>query len=149
VFPFGRRDLARLAYYFEFDFADGRDPAGYASAMTREVHTWLRLHERDPPRLEARWRDGGFDVVDDRPCAVAGTHRLDGLEAVLYKVCDAAHPAGSLSAYGDQRSVFESIARLVDRRLLIEVDGRFLSLAVFRERPGDSEVHEAAVAQAA
>jgi len=117
--------------------------------MSREVRAWLRLHERDPPRLDARWRDGGFDVVDERPCAVADTHRLEGLEAVLYDVCDTAHPPARLTAYGDEGTVLEGLAGLVDRRLLIEADGRFLSLAVMRERPGDSEVHEAAAAQAA
>jgi hypothetical protein len=149
VFPFGRRDLARLAYYFEFDFADDRDPVRYASAMSHEVHTWLRLHQHDRPRLDARWRDGGFDLVDERPCAVAGTHRLDGLEAVLYDVCDAAHPPGKLSVYGDQAAVAESLESLLGRRLLIEADGRFLSLAVFRERPANTEAREAAIAQAA
>jgi ribosomal peptide maturation radical SAM protein 1 len=148
VFPLGRRDLARLAYYFEFDFADGRDPAEYASAMSREVHTWLRLHERDRPRLDAHWRDGGFDIVDERPCAVAGTHRLEGLEGVLYDACDAAHPPARLTDHGDARAVADAMAGLVARRLAIEADGRFLSLAVMRERPADPEAREAATAQA-
>ena len=29
VFPFGRAQLRRLAYYFDFDYADGRDPHAY------------------------------------------------------------------------------------------------------------------------
>lgn len=148
VFPLGRRDLARLAYYFEFDFADGRDPARYASAMSREVHAWLRLHEREPPRLDARWRDGGFDVVDERPAAVAGTHRLDGLEAELYNRCDTAHPPARLTEHGDESAVSEALAELVARRLAVEADGRFLSLAVMRERPSTHEAREAAAAQA-
>jgi ribosomal peptide maturation radical SAM protein 1 len=140
VFPFGRRALARLAYYFEFDFADGRDPARYTRAMGREVHIWLRQREREVPRLDARWRDGGFDVIDTRACAVAGEHRLEGAEAALYNACDTARPLARLGDMAD------AVARLVDRRLLVEADGRFLTLAVLRERPGDLEVHAAAAA---
>ena len=29
VFPLGRRELARLAYFFDFDYEDGRRPESY------------------------------------------------------------------------------------------------------------------------
>lgn len=42
VYPFSPPDLMALAYYFDFDYADGRDPAGYLGPLEREVRRWRR-----------------------------------------------------------------------------------------------------------
>src|SRR5262249_51568635 len=43
VYPMGRMDLERLAYHFEFDYADGRDPELYTVRVRRAVSQWSRL----------------------------------------------------------------------------------------------------------
>ena len=50
VFPLGRNGLARLAYYFEFDYADGRDPKSYASRVEGEVARWTSLSRQPAER---------------------------------------------------------------------------------------------------
>ncbi|MGI9517160.1 MAG: RiPP maturation radical SAM C-methyltransferase, partial [Pirellulaceae bacterium] len=44
VFPLGRRELEKLAYYFDFDYADERDPNEYLSPVIREVQLWIDSH---------------------------------------------------------------------------------------------------------
>ena len=102
---------------------------------------WLSGQSADPehrPRLDAYWRDGGFDVRDTRPCAVAAEHRLEGLEAELYALCDSATSVDALVRGSDhaEEDVVRSLEDLVTRRLVIAVDRRYLSLAVMRSRGG-------------
>src|SRR5262249_59497497 len=55
VYPFGRRELARLAYFFDFDYPDGRNPHDYISSVKAEVHNWWQAKSRssdDLPRLD-------------------------------------------------------------------------------------------------
>ena len=40
VYPLTRRGLMRLAYYFDFDHADGREPDTYIGSAGSEVHKW-------------------------------------------------------------------------------------------------------------
>ncbi len=142
VFPFGRRELGRLAYYFQFDYADGRDPYSYTQGVSRQVERWVASREPDiiePPRLDARWIDGGFDVVDTRAARTAPRIRLEELAAELYLACDSAQCLATLTrALADRVPadvVHESLTDLVEKRLMIEMDGYYLSLAVLRERP--------------
>jgi ribosomal peptide maturation radical SAM protein 1 len=141
VYPLGRRELSRLAYFFDFDYADGQRPTDYIGGVRREVERWLTVRA-DParrPRLDAVLDDeGGLTIEDTRACATKPRHRLDGVAAEIYTACDTAQTAGSLSArFADRERddiVATTLAALCDAQLTIEMDGRFLSLALFRNR---------------
>jgi ribosomal peptide maturation radical SAM protein 1 len=146
VYPFPQEVLARMAYYFEHDFADGRHPLDYAAAVVEAAETWQRLdgtvsfRQHDGP-------DGSLVLHDTRPCAVSFQRRLTGLDRELYLFCDSGrsleavvqHAAGQ----GAPRSLDPaSIRRLLDGwvtdRLMAYLDGRYLSLAL-RARQGSAE----------
>ena len=79
VFPFGRRELERLAYFFDFDYDDGRQPDEYLGALKSEVAHWWRLRlledQTARPRLDARWKTPDDVTIEDtRPCAVQRRH---------------------------------------------------------------------------
>jgi len=141
VFPFGRGDLARLAYYFDFDFADGREPETYTRRLSREVGRWWEafVAEAGRPVLDARESGGGLAIRDTRPCAVAETHRLEGLAAELYRFCDQAHPLAVIrrrfAGEAGEDEIGGVLADLVDRKLMVYTDDRYLTLAVLRDRP--------------
>lgn len=40
VYPFPAETLARLAYHFEYDYEDGRDPARYTAPLQDAVTAW-------------------------------------------------------------------------------------------------------------
>jgi len=154
VFPFGRRELSRLAYFFEFDYGDRRNPSEYTEAFSQEVQKWVASRWADPaqpPRLDAFWADGGFDIVDSRPGAVAPRFRLEGLDAELYLACDSARGLSALTSCfagkANVEQIRERLEHLLRNKLLVELDRQYLSLAVFRQRPVRLEdtVHEAAL----
>ena len=140
AFPLGRNDLARLAYYFDFDYADGRKPMDYVAPLSRAVAHWIAAHARGDggaPCLDADCDDAGFTVTDTREIAAAPRHRLDGLDAQVYLRCDTSQSlAGLESHFGAWRrsEIHNAIARLVAARLMAELDGHYLSLAVFPNR---------------
>jgi ribosomal peptide maturation radical SAM protein 1 len=142
VFPLGRRELARLAYFFDFDYEDGRKPDDYLGALKAEVSHWWRQRLLEDtaarPRLDARWTAPDEATIEDtRPCAARAVHRLSGLEARLYLAADTAGTvdgfARRLNAEADQ--VGATLERFVADKLAARMDGRYLSLAVFRNRP--------------
>jgi ribosomal peptide maturation radical SAM protein 1 len=151
AFPLGRQDLSRLAYYFEFDYADGRDPKSYASRVEREIARWTSLshqpQERQPV-LDLHREGDAVIVKDTRPCAIAPEHRLEGLAAELYLLCDNIRGLPGLlrelAARADDPAVRDVLDRLIAAGLMAEMEGQYLSLAVVRDRsarPATSVTH--------
>jgi ribosomal peptide maturation radical SAM protein 1 len=140
VYPLTRRGLMRLAYYFDFDHADGREPDTYIGSAGSEVHKWWACRTNpavDAPVLDAfENASGEFLIHDTRPCRVAPEHELKELSGALYALCDTAHSLASLvKTTGTPAAELEPVLQdLVRRKLMLEVDGQFLSLAVFRRR---------------
>jgi hypothetical protein len=142
AFPLGRKELARLAYYFDFDYADERDPMNYVRELQAEVQSWWESRSKvgiAPPQLDARWSEDGVQIEDTRKVATARYHHLTGPAARIYELCDSALSlAGLVRALGDdadETAIREILARLSESRLILEMKGQYLSLAVFRCRP--------------
>jgi hypothetical protein len=140
VFPLARRELMRLAYYFDFDHADGREPDTYIGSAGAEVHKWwsYRNKSSEPaPVLDAtEVASGEFKITDTRPCRTAGEHELHGLPGMLYAQCDTAHtlPALARSTGRPAAEIERALHELIERKILLEIDDHYLSLAVMRCR---------------
>lgn len=163
VYPLDRRDLYDLAYYFDFDYGDGRKPLEYMESATRAVASWWngkQIGSDRCPVLEARWSGDRIVVRDTRPCAVESIVTLMGTEALVFERCDTPQSvrsiAGALTM--TQNGVAEveaALAGLTARKLVIDIAGQYLTLAVFRDRPrgkGNAAAiervrHEASAAQ--
>jgi len=138
VYPFGPESLARLAYYFEFDYADGRHPPDYAGPLVAAVQSWQQLYGTMALRCDDR--PGGVLLLHDtRPCAAAFQQRLTGWERAIYLFCDVGRPldkvlALAASTGGDPPPSEPAVRRLLDRwiaeRIMARLDDRYLSLAV-------------------
>jgi ribosomal peptide maturation radical SAM protein 1 len=141
VFPLGRRDLFRLAYYFDFDHADGRDPDTYIGRVGQAVEKWWSCRAPGQPanvRLDAVEHDGALLITDTRPCAVAREHRLEQLSSRLYNLCDSGQKLETLvrKSGASEATVQASVQELTAKNLMVELDHQYLSLAVLRNRPG-------------
>jgi len=82
TYPFSDDVLARLAYYFEFDYVDRRDPAEYIKPVLDAVEKWHQLYGAVILRAWDR-PDGLLILHDTRPCAPAFQHRMTGLDREL------------------------------------------------------------------
>ena len=146
VFPLGRQDLEKLAYFFEFDYGDRRDPIAYTRALIREVQRWWACHavpDEDRPRLDLLQTEDAVLVTDSRGCAVMPRYRLEGREAEVYMLCDVAQTFTSLvrelGCHRNERQIREALDTLLNAKLMIEVEGYYLSLAVMRNRAPQGE----------
>jgi magnesium-protoporphyrin IX monomethyl ester (oxidative) cyclase len=155
VFPLGRREMSRLAYFFDFDYDDARTPEEYLAPVQRAVQAWweARMGAGEPPRLDAE-RDGERLVVTDtRPVALAERHELDGVRASVYELCDVAKTPEALlrlpALAGREPEVRAALESLVAARLMTADGGRHLSLAVFRNRSAPRRARQALEATAA
>ena len=146
VFPLGRRELSRLAYFFDYDYEDGRKPRVYVDVLRDIVNrkwwdVWFKRSPEERPRLDAHCDDRTVNITDTRDAAVAESHRLEGLAAELYLRCDSAQSLASLqkafAAAGD--AVLKTLDELFAYKLMIEMEGQYLSLAVMRTRPKPAE----------
>jgi ribosomal peptide maturation radical SAM protein 1 len=143
VFPLGRRELGRLAYFFDFDYADGMSPMEYMAGTGNEVERWKQARYRDTrARLDANIRDDGTIVIDDtRDCATTARHVLSGCSADVYLACDSVQTLSAIlrrfRARYETSELERSIKSLIDAKLVVARDEHYLGLGVLRNRPSD------------
>jgi len=132
VYPFPERVLRNLAYFFEFEYGDGRQPVDYARPLVERIEEWVA----NRARLDAYSAGEMLVIVDTRPCAPRRQHLFTGLAARVYRECDTAVKVPSLARRmdADVCEVENTVSRFVDEGLMVEMDGQVLSLAVFRNR---------------
>ncbi len=149
VYPLSAEKLAELAYFFEDETraADGSTTTKLpgASRLADVIVKWRDdFYEKfeslvpaiaaDRPQFNMHMLDDGVRITDTRPCAVRGEFELQGLDAEVFKACETAKTLDALMAalHGDRShsEVQDTLRRLVDQRLVLAVDDRFLSLAV-------------------
>ena len=139
VYPIPREGIEDLAYFFVEDAESGWRKAGPgARELARHVVIWNRLWEGSVrPVLSAVPDGSAVDILDTRPCAVARRTRLDGLDAEVYMACDPAIDPRELVRRlgGDTEAIGGAVARLRASRLLVEIHGKLLGLAVPGELP--------------
>jgi ribosomal peptide maturation radical SAM protein 1 len=138
VYPFPQDVLARIAYYYEYDYADGRNPLDYVAPVLEAIDAWQQLHGTVTLRLWDR-PDGVLILNDTRPCAAAFQRRLTGLERQIYLHCDTGRTLENLVGAATSSGTHEpvdaaAIQRMLDgwiaERIMVRLDNRYLSLAL-------------------
>lgn len=96
VYPFPEPVLRRLAYYFEYDHADGRDPRAYTGPLIDALCEW---HAQYTPFGLTYALEGDTLVLRDRrPKAKRAGARLTGARRALYAALDSARPLSAAAA---------------------------------------------------
>jgi magnesium-protoporphyrin IX monomethyl ester (oxidative) cyclase len=149
VYPLSSEDMSELAYYFN---DTGREAAKVElerrpnlKQVMRIIAVWNTLWGQggteadvEPPTLTMHEEADGLRITDTRPCAFSGTHHLQGLGYYIYKACDEIHTVNSLlnvlskerHENFDAGTVQRVLDELVERKLLLHLDGRYLALAL-------------------
>ena len=134
LYPDNER-LSRIAYYFDFDYADGRDPLTYAQPLLARVQYWMDNGPSGGVWIVNR-DDEEVTIVRDDGAGGRSVVRLNGWQARIYLEADrvqgharlgeiaaAAGAAGELDAF---------LEACIQRRLMVRVGDRYLSLGVNR-----------------
>lgn len=122
--------LHDLAYYFDFAYRDGRVPDRYAERLATLVRDWQEKRHGD---LVMTDHGDAVEIVDTRNGAPRTWH-LTGAERRLYLLCGSGQTPRALEqelgAELDAERLRGVLAEWVENGLAIELDGRYLSLAV-------------------
>lgn len=150
VYPLADAELAQLVYYFENrgESVDDRsllrvishDKPGLA-AMQTAMQDWGRARQATTPRLELQRRGDGAVVIDTRPVSQVAEHHLDALELAIIDACDDGPTPQRLAGRlpdADEARREAALARLIQARLVVQLDGRLIALTLENARPAPS-----------
>jgi len=131
IFPFDDQALFNLAYYFSFE-ADYPTPIRtYTRGLGRRVEEWCRAYAK--AALFFLRKDDQVFVADTRRCATEMLTRLDPAQAELLQFCAEGKTREEACRHLESRfegngTFAAAVAEMLDRRFLIPVDGRLLSV---------------------
>ena len=138
VFPFTDDVLSRLCYFFDFDYADGRNPHSYTKPLRRFWLDWL--HHPSPGELNiVTLPDAGAVIRDTRFTRKHSSFRLSPIQDFIYQCSDGPTTIPKimrqLKEKFTDRTFEEALVRsffeyMETSYLILKEDDRFLSLAV-------------------
>ena len=138
IYPLETTQLQDLAYFFEDEAAlalprtgERPDEASRPGrrALEEWVDHWIRIYWKGNPLiLSMRDENERLMIIDTRPCALQRVVYLEGREREVYLECDTPKARKS---FADP----EVVDSLVERKLMLELDGKVLSLAVRGDLP--------------
>ena len=126
--------LADIAYTFDYEHVDGRNPAEYVQPVREVLDLWRSGYD-SKSTLRYRRGPGFIDVIDRRPGLPRTRYLFRGVEARIFDACeDGARPAevqGCLGAGPPPLDAIETfLDELVASRLVYKENGRYLALAL-------------------
>src|SRR5262249_40456809 len=136
--PFGREDVMEIAYYFEFDYADGRRDDTFAREAVDLVRAWMAETATGALTLEER-EDGSLFLEDTRQTTTTSsrTASVRGWKAAVFLACDRTQTFRALAELPEVRAerVTEDelrafLGRCVDNRLMLAGERAWLNVAV-------------------
>jgi len=136
LYPFPEHVVADIAYAFDYECAADRTLPDVADALDDEVGRWRRESHLGDLRI-VRESPGAMTLLDKRPIAAQRTVELDELESLLYRACDDIDELGTLRSRAHKArpdwtdgAVDAALTSLVERRLMVRIGERYLSLAL-------------------
>jgi ribosomal peptide maturation radical SAM protein 1 len=130
LFPKDRFDLKRVSYYYEHEMGDTVGEEGYEELFAA-VELWQRRW-RERPRPYLRYRKAWSTIFfEDGRNGHTREMTYTGEQAALYEYCaDARSPKEIGARFEGAPWVEEALGEFVERDLMIQLDGRYLSLAL-------------------
>jgi magnesium-protoporphyrin IX monomethyl ester (oxidative) cyclase len=143
IYPLSSELLKELVY----SFVKSSDLTGENQGIIPEhqvlqelVTQWRKLFECEQPSMLSVVDDDGerLKLIDTRPCAIEPEVNLEGLAYQVYVVCDRTvsyrELMDALSSQYGRNSLWDEIQPVVEelrsRKILLELNGKLLSLAV-------------------
>lgn len=143
VYPFDLRELKHVVSFFQkADYGENRQTPG-VQRVAELVTKWQELHDRPQttrPALSIRETVSESKIVDTRPCACSQQFFLTGMEHLLYQGCRAPATQTQILQFVetqmpgqqvDQQRIAHSLQGLVEKRLLLHIQDKYLALASY------------------
>jgi ribosomal peptide maturation radical SAM protein 1 len=132
IYNLPEEQLEHLAYYFEHDYQDGRDPERYVKNARSAVARWQEYS--DNPGLKYADHGESLAIWDRRPKTKRTVTVLHEIEREIYLYCDQHRTINQIETvvqrvFGVTSMVQPFLNDMVRDRLMIHLDGSYLSLA--------------------
>lgn len=115
-------ELDQIAYYFDFDYGDGRSPLDYAMPAINAVERWRQHHQAGSGLWMATQPDGTVTIVDHRTGRPRRSSTIDGWKAAVFTACDRARARVEIDALPSVAGVeAEVVTRFLDRCVTVGV----------------------------
>jgi len=136
IYPLDESILNDLAYHFDYEYEDGRDPDEYAAGLAHEILRWgdLWCAPRRPPILAMLDMRFCVAIYDTRPCATRNVIVLRGIKADIYRYLTVIRTYDQViqhfTSLGFQTAnIQKAISSLVEKKLVLMDSDRYLALA--------------------
>lgn len=106
IYPFPEEDLAQLAYFFDYNYADGRNPWTYVRPLAEAVAAWQEKADASLTYV----RSGETLLVRDARDPAVTWVRLRGAQCAVYEFCDRVHALSAIEACAQQACVARGAA---------------------------------------
>jgi ribosomal peptide maturation radical SAM protein 1 len=137
VFDVPEKELSELAYFFDFDYADGRQPLDYCKDVVLAAYEWGDRFKKESPVLHATLRASGIEIWDTR-AGDPRAHRMKSREARLYCHFDEPHrddsaiPLALALGFSDAQ-LLDLLKRWDDAGLVVRRNGMSVGLATMED----------------
>ncbi len=130
--------MANLAYFFEYEYTDGRKPEEYLARTLDRVKTWKANKSGDLVKQHAATARSWM-VIDTRPERPQMMYPFNGIQREIYDYCDEIRTRGSILELVERRfgasdqhepSLDQFLGQLLDWQLMVREGNQFLSVAV-------------------
>lgn len=130
IFPsMSEAELHDVAYYFVFEYADGRDVESYTLALSAAIASWKANHQQ-AVLMQVPVGAGCRLVFDTRICRRAAVIMLSPVCAQLLDACASPTSIAELVGEGDPGATDrqEALQRLVEHGLVVAFDRLYVSV---------------------
>jgi ribosomal peptide maturation radical SAM protein 1 len=138
VYRLDRKEIVNLAYYFEYE--SKLDTSGYAENLVDTCNAWKNFHHRHRPRLELiEIANNKATILDTRQMSRSKFHEISELGTIILLASDdPSNKSQLLKAVlrlgFEEKLIIEEIAMLKESRLLLELGGLFVGLALIEDQ---------------
>ncbi len=149
LYPFGKESLMRIAYYYEFDYNSGIDPAIYAHRVIEYVNEWKNKPENGCLYM-VKNKDEKLTLFDSRSNASISELKLGKFERVVYEYCDEVRSRGNIIRFlretfpGEifsELHIKQFLDSMTENRLMAADGENYLSLAINVQRVVNAETN--------
>jgi ribosomal peptide maturation radical SAM protein 1 len=137
IYPFSKESVANIAYFFTYDYRDGRNPADYVQPMLGTMKLWQENKTGD--LVKQYEKDGSLTILDTRPGRQPANYPLTSQQKEIYDYCDQIRSRSNIDAFAAKQAgravlLDEFLEQLESFQLVLREGNQYLSLAVHTGR---------------
>lgn len=139
IYPESKLDLQRIAYFFSYRMGDVVEEEDLQETL-RQIALWQEAWGKRPfPTLVYQRAPDWVQIIDQRDLSDPRVHAFSGLDAAVYESCSDTYRTAAAAAQVvagadgvtiDTQMISEALERFCELGLMVQEDGKYLSLAL-------------------